>query len=238
MLKIQIFLIFLLFPFSLFAKPDSDLEFSGDAGFFSNGVSRGVSQTGDDPAFISNLRLSKDEGVHYQISVAQFDNQSSPDTKEDFEIGYDVGYKSQFENFAIDVGLTYYDFPGAVHYVNYNFFEGYVDVSSKYKDLEFGSVIFATDNNFNDSGKTIYYNVYAKYPLFKKLFLRSSIGYQEVKKPIPYGSGDAFDWLIGLDYEPLESILLQIFYTGNNIDDGFCGEFCDETLTVGAVVRF
>ncbi len=238
MFRMWFFLIFLLFPLNSFANSSSDFEFSGDVGYFSNYMSRGISQTGNDPAFMSNFKLEKQEGIHFKISAAQFDNVADPDTKEDVEVGYDVGHKSQLEHFTIDIGLTYYDFPGAVHYVNYNFFEGYLDVSSSYEKLEFGNVVFVSDNNFYDSGKSLYYNIYAKYPVLRKLFLRSSVGYQEIEKPVPFGSGDAFDWLIGFDYEPLESILLQIFYTGNNIDDDFCGAFCDETLTAGAVIKF
>lgn len=236
-LLLLVFFIF-SFPISSFSRDTSEFEFSGDVGFFSNNISRGISQTGDKPALISNLKLAGQDGLYFKVMAAEFDNRANPDTKENFEISYDIGYKTKFEDFAIDVGLIYFHYPGAVNYVNYDFFEGYLDISSKYQNLEFGNVIFVSDNNFNDSGKSLYYNIYAKYPLLEKLSLKLSVGYQEIEKPLPYGSPDTTDWLMGIDYEVLDSILLQVFYTGNTIRADFCNEVCGEKIVGGLVVRF
>lgn len=207
------------------------LEPSGDITYSSNVMSRGISQSGDKASFQGNLNWQQNEGVHFGIYASQVDFKFNPSTKETFEFNYKIGYKERLENFDIDYGLVHHHFPGVAANVDFDFQEVYIDFLKETDDYKIGNSFFISDNNFNQSGKSLYYNLYANYNLDDRWILNLSYGYQEVEKDLPYGSSDYSDWLVGLDYKLKKNILLKVYYTGNDIEDSFCNEVCGETVT-------
>ncbi len=222
-------LIFCTFSFQLCAS--EEFKVLGEITYASNYISRGISQSGDLPVAQVKVGLAQDHGWHSSILASEVDFKSSPEGKEDFELTFDLGYKSKKKYFDVDFGINHYHFPGVLSNVDFDFQEFYIDLSKQSKNYKIGNNIFVSDNNFNNSGKSAYYNLYLNYHLSSDWIMNLSYGYQEIEKDLPYGSSDYSDWLVGFDYKAHKNILFKIFYTGNDIEDDFCNETCGEAVT-------
>lgn len=229
-------LIFLSFTSSLTAG--EDFKVFGELTYASNYVSRGISQSGDLPALQGKIGLAQDYGWHSSVLASEIDYKSSPAAQETIELTFDLGYKKKLVDFDIDFGVNHYHFPDVLSNVDFDFQEVYFDLSKQNKGYKIGNNIFISDNNFNQSGKSAYYNLYLNCYLSKKWVFNLSYGYQEIEKDLPYGSSDYSDWLIGFDYKAHKNILFKLFYTGNDIEDDFCNETCGEAVTASTSYVF
>lgn len=219
-------------------RASEDFKAFGELTYASNYISRGISQSGDLPAAQLKIGLAQDYGWHSSVLVSEIDYKSSPEGNETSEVVFDLGYKSKQKYFDVDFGVNHYHFPGVLSNVDFDFQELYIDLSKQNKNYKLGNNIFISDNNFNQSGKSAYYNLYLNYYLSKKWVFNLSYGYQEIEKDLPYGSSDYSDWLIGFDYKAHKNILFKLFYTGNDIEDDFCNETCGEAVTASASYVF
>lgn len=87
-------------------------EFGGSAALTTDYVFRGISQTLGDPAVQAGARLAGDTGVYGAVwgSTVEF----AGDTGASSEVDYVVGWNGRLtENWALDVNVTYYDYPSA-----------------------------------------------------------------------------------------------------------------------------
>lgn len=210
---------------------NEDFKASGELTYASNYISRGISQSGDLPAAQVKIGLAQDYGWHSSVLASEIDYKSSPAAQENLEVVFDFGYKKKLKDFDVDFGINHVHFPGVISSADFDFQEFYVDLSKQNKNYKIGNNIFVSDNNFNQSGKSAYYNLYFNYYLNNQWTANIAYGYQEIEKDLPYGSSDYSDWLIGLDYKLQKNILLKLFYTGNDIEDSFCNETCGETIS-------
>ncbi|MBT4922202.1 MAG: hypothetical protein HON23_04230 [Rickettsiales bacterium] len=226
-----------------FAKDDGMVEdfisnnivISSDFGLVSNYVFRSITQSGDRSAIQGTIEADhKNSGLYIGFWGSSINFKAN--TQEDIELDWYGGYRKEFKNVSADAGVIYYSYPGVVGSLDYDFYETYIDLSSSYKKLGFGSKINYSPDYFAGSGNSYYYNAYLGYNYNKSISLNGSVGYQEIGEEGTYGLPDYLDWLVGVEYKLTKKASLNLSYTDNNIKDVDCSGSCGSKLIIGILI--
>lgn len=154
-------------------------DFSGSAGLTTDYVFRGISQTQGDPAAQFGAKAAAANRLYGQVwgSTVEF----SGDTGASSEIDYVVGWGGEIaDDWALDVNVTYFDYPSARVDLAYAELIGTVTWKSNYwLMVGYSPDVFATD----EAG--IYTALGARFPVNDAFRIEASVGH--------YALHDAYD---------------------------------------------
>jgi len=175
-------------------------------------VSRGISQTGGDPAIQGYLEA--DYGIFYLGAWASNVNFG----KSDAEIDLSVGLRPETDNAAFDLGYVHYVYANNTSPAYGEFF-----VLAEYYATDAltlgGNVYFAPDYSQGGASAT-YAEATADYSLFGNVGASGGIGYQAFASKL--GLPDYTTWNAGLYWSWNDTVTLDFRYTGSDLSKGQC----------------
>jgi uncharacterized protein (TIGR02001 family) len=171
MLRLCTFLLILLVPLVPRAELSSTWTLTSDYVF------RGVTQTAEDPALQGSIDFEGESGGYVGLWGSNVDFDDCCD--EDIELNWYAGYAPEFgEDFALDLGIIYYNYPGASDNLDYG--EVYFGGSWRW----ISATWYYTDNFFGIGEAAWYLDAQAEFDLPWSLWLGLHAGYTD---------GDALD---------------------------------------------
>lgn len=223
-------------------------SFSVNAGLFSDYTFRGISQTGNDPAFQGGIDWSLDTG-HHGVGVYLGTWGSNVDFGDGDEASVEMdfygGLTKKFGPVEASIGFIYYAYPGANDSLNYDYVEGTVSLSGEIAPgLSLGVGYNGSPENFGDSGDAHYFNGSLSYAVPMKgmdLTLDASVGRQMIQDNATFGVPDYWDWKVGATLALTPNVSLSAFYTDTDISTADCAggsNTCDARGQVSLVASF
>jgi uncharacterized protein (TIGR02001 family) len=222
-------------------EPSKPFTVSGSAGLVTDYRFRGVSQSDRDPAVQAGITVSHESGLYAGIwgsNLAGWGTFGGPNLELDL-IG---GYKKTFGPATVDVGVTWYTYPGGADKTD--FAEPYVKVSGTMGPVTLlGGVAYApkqealgrwyftgadaSEGIYNDPGDKednlyLWSDASAAIPGLP-LTAKAHIGYSWGNKGLgPNGTsvtptGEYLDWMLGLDWAAYGPVTLGVAYIDTNI---------------------
>lgn len=149
-------------------------DFSGSAALTTDYVFRGISQTLGDPAAQAGFKVAGESGVYGQVwgSTVEF----AGDTGASSEIDYIVGWSGKLaDDWALDVNVTYFDYPSARVDLSYAELIGTVT----YRDNYWLMVGWSPDV-FATSETGVYAQVGARMPLSDTVRLEGALAHYDL----------------------------------------------------------
>jgi uncharacterized protein (TIGR02001 family) len=205
---------------------DSVHTLSGNLGFFSQYIFRGIKQTDGKPALQGGFDYAHKSGFYAGTwaSNVSWLADAGAYTASSLEWDFYGGYKGSLGDFGYDVGLLSYVYPGrpAPGVVKADTLEGYGAVSWKWLTAKLS--VSLGDDTFGvpDSDGTWYLDLTASYPVTEKLAVQAHYGIQEFKGSTAGVSNDSFasykDWKIGVTYALPQDFTVGAYYTDTDMD--------------------
>lgn len=96
-------------------------EFSGNVGFVSDYVFRGITQSDENPALQGGFDYEHDMGVYLGVWGSSVDFNDNSEAS--FEVDFYGGYRGEVDGFSYDLGAIYYVYPGADSALDYDYYE-------------------------------------------------------------------------------------------------------------------
>jgi uncharacterized protein (TIGR02001 family) len=112
------------------AAPSSPFTISGGATLVSDYRFRGISQTNRKAALQGTFSISHESGFYATVWGSSIDDYVA--ALSDQEVDLVAGYKKSVGTATVDVGVTYYWYPGGCCDADTDFFEPYVAVSNSF----------------------------------------------------------------------------------------------------------
>jgi uncharacterized protein (TIGR02001 family) len=209
------------------APAASPHTFTGNVGYFSEYIFRGVKQTDGKPALQGGFDYSHASGIYLGTwaSNVSWLSDAGAYTSSSLEMDFYGGYKGGFGgDFTYDVGLLQYLYPGRVNpgFVKADTLEIYGAIGWKWLSaklsLSLDDKTFGVDNSKN----TYYLDLSANYPVTDKLTLQAHYGIQEFKGSNAGVSNDSVasykDWKLGITYALPQSFTVGAFFTDTDMN--------------------
>lgn len=219
--------------------PPKPITITGSVGLVSDYRFRGVSQSDKKMALQGGATVTHESGVYggfWSSNLAGWGTFGGPN----LELDLFAGYKHPIGGGAIDVGVTYYSYPGGAKVTD--FFEPYVKLSGTVgpvnllagvayapKQRALGNVFFTgaanqagTPNRPRASNDNFYIWGDGSVGLGAGFLAKGHVGYSKGNPGLgPNGTsvtptGDYIDYLVGVDYTR-GPVTLGIAYTGTDI---------------------
>ena len=214
--------------------PASAHTFTGNVGFVSDYVFRGISQTQNKPAVQGGFDYSHASGVYVGVwgSNVNWVSENGYKDENSLEVDFYGGYRTTFaEDFGVDVGAIYYYYPGDRQpgFKNTNTAEVYAGVSWKFLSLKYNYVVspyfvgWTTDSLGKTRGSG-YLDLTASYAFGEGWGVVGHVGRQYVRGN---GSASYTDWKLGVTKDVGIGVV-GLAYTGTNADrscpaaDNYC----------------
>lgn len=198
--------------------------FSANVALATDYVYRGVSQTDEAPAIQGGFDWSHDSGFYLGTWASNVDFNDGDEAH--IEIDVYGGFAGTFRDFSYDVGVIYYAYPGADDSLDYEFWEGMVEVGYDFGVASVTGSINYSPNFFGDSDDAVYYKLGAAIPLPYELELSAHIAHQEIDDNASFGLPDYTDWSIGVTWT-VSGFALDLRYYDTDLDDNDCNDICD-----------
>lgn len=201
-------------------------EFSATAGFTSDYVFRGQSQTDENPAVQGSLDWAHDSGVYLGVwgSNVDFDDGDQAQVEVDFYGGYS---NTVYDALTYDVFAVYFAYPGADDSLNYDYWE--IGMGLGY-DFGFasvgGSFAWAPDDYFGGSGTGVNGVGTVSVPLPVgdgpiALSIDGEVGRQFIEDNATFGTPDYTWWSIGLSAS-VEGFDISAYWVDTSLDQAEC----------------
>jgi uncharacterized protein (TIGR02001 family) len=221
--------------------PASPHTLTGNFGFFSQYIFRGLTQTDRQPAAQGGFDYSHASGFYvgtWASNISWLNDSNVYRAGGSLEWDIYGGYKGTFgkSDFGYDVGLLYYWYPGdaAPGFAKADTTELYGALSWKWLSGKFSYSVDSKTFGVTDSRGTYYFDLTANYPITDKLTGVLHYGIQKFNGQ-PAGqasSNDTLysynDWKLGVSYSLPKDFTVGVFYTDtssvNNIGYGSVGE--------------
>lgn len=175
-------------------EPASPWSISATAGFTTNYMFRGITQTQDDPAIFGSFDVSHESGLYAGIWASSIDFGDAPDDDANLEFDFYAGFANSINNFSYDVGAVYYMYPGANDTAaEYNYWEIYAKTGYDFGYFSIGDGIYYSPEFFGETGDALY-------------------GYGDITVPLPF---------LPFDIAAVGSFGYQSFLEDNGVDDYF-----------------
>ncbi|WP_158770394.1 TorF family putative porin [Paraglaciecola sp. L1A13] len=210
--------------------------FSSSVDIVSNYVSKGVSQTEDNPAVQLSVDYGWDNGIYTGIWVSNVDYvpTGKPNDGADFEVDYYLGYSFEpMEGFGLDISYVYYNYPGIEASIETDFDYGELIVGASYG--RWGAKIgYSNDQVASDETGTWYQGT-ADFDLIAKLSLNVEVGHYDRSN-----FGNSYNWWgAGLSYDVGEfDIGLTATQTSSAADRDNTGGEADDKLVANVSYSF
>ena len=206
-------------------------ELSGNVGFFTDYIFRGVTQTDNEAAIQGGIDWAHPSGFYVGAWGSNVDFNDGDQASIEVD-GY-VGFANTIDSLpelSYDVGVIYYWYPGATENLNYDFLELYGSLGYDF-DFAAASIGLAwSPEFFGDTGDAFYYQLGIEVPLPYDVTISGGYNFQEFDE----GAQDDYsDWNIGLGYN-LYGLDLSLVYS-ETVD---LGTSDNEALTFGISYAF
>jgi uncharacterized protein (TIGR02001 family) len=216
--------------------PASPHTITGNIGFYSQYIFRGLNQTDKEPALQGGLDYSHSSGFYlgtWASNISWLRDFGAYSGGGSLEMDFYGGFRGPIgkSDFGYDVGLLYYYYPGTVvpGGVKADTVELYGALSWKWLS---GKYSYSIDNKtfgVPNSDGTWYLDFSANFPVNDKFSIQAHYGIQEFDGSTPAGvSNDSFasykDWKIGATYALPKDFTIGAFYTDtdmNTVQTGF-----------------
>jgi uncharacterized protein (TIGR02001 family) len=219
----------LALPPALAAAQSSPHSVTGNVGFFSQYIFRGLKQTDGKPALQGGFDYAHSSGFYagtWASNVSWLSD--SPGitgyTSSSLEWDFYGGYKGSLGDFGYDVGLLYYWYPGRVApgFFDADTLEVYGAVSWKWLTAKLSWSLGDETFGVPDSDGTYYLDLTASFPVTDKLAIQAHYGIQEFSGDTGGVDNDAFasykDWKLGVTYALPQSFTLGAFYSDTDMN--------------------
>ena len=209
------------------AAPTTPFTVTGNVGFYSQYVFRGLTQTDRRPALQGGFDIAHRSGFYagtWGSNISWLRDAGVVAHGGSLEWDFYGGYKHAIdEDVAVDAGVLYYYYPGS--YVagatNPDTTELYVAASWKWLSLKYSHAVGDTFG-VPDSRNSRYLDLSANYPLTERLTLNAHVGRQEYAgSNNGADNGDALDytdWRVGFTWT-MNGWNLGAHYTDTNAKD-------------------
>ena len=200
---------------------------TGNFGFFSQYIFRGLTQTDTKPALQGGFDYAHSSGLYLgtwasNVSwLADFGAYTSSSMEWDFY----GGYKNSVGDIGYDVGLLQYYYPGTVApgANKADTLEAYGALSWKWLSAKLSYSLGDKTFGVGDSSGTYYLDLSASYPLSEKLGLLAHYGIQKFKGSTAGTSNDSVasykDWKLGASYALPANFTIGAYYTDTDMDE-------------------
>ncbi|HET9415734.1 MAG TPA: TorF family putative porin [Pseudolabrys sp.] len=210
------------------AAPASPHTITGNIGFYSQYIFRGLNQTDGDPALQGGLDYSHTSGFYlgtWASNVSWLRDFGAYTGGASLEWDFYGGMKGTFgkSDFGWDVGLLNYYYPGTVApgVTKANTLEAYGAVTWKWLSAKYS---YSIENTFGvpNSDGTWYLDLSANFPVTDKFSVQAHYGMQEFNGDTAGVSNDSFasykDWKIGATYALPKDFTVGAFYTDTDMN--------------------
>jgi uncharacterized protein (TIGR02001 family) len=210
--------------------PASPHTLTGNVGFYSQYIFRGLNQTDTDPALQGGLDYTHSSGFYagtWGSNISWLRDFGAYSGGGSLEWDFYGGYKGTFgkSDFGYDVGLLYYYYPGTVTpgAVKADTLELYGALSWKFLSAKYSYSLDNKTFGVANSDGTWYLDLSVNYPVTDKFSLQAHYGIQEFNGSTPAGvSNDSFasykDWKLGATYALPQNFTIGAFYTDTDMD--------------------
>lgn len=179
--------------------------FSSSVDIVSNYVSKGVSQTEDNPAVQLSVDYAWDNGIYTGIWVSNVDYvpTGKPNDGADFEVDYYLGFSFESsKGVGLDLSYVYYDYPGIEASIESDFDYSEVILAASYD--RWGAQIGYSNDQVASGETGTWYKGTADFDLIEKLSLNVAVGHYDRSN-----FGNSYNWWrVSLSYDVGE------FYVG------------------------
>ena len=209
---------------------ESPHTLTGNIGFFSQYIFRGLNQTDTDPALQGGLDYSHSSGLYagtWASNISWLRDFGAYSGGASLEWDFYGGFKGAFGkgDLGYDVGLLYYYYPGTVTpgFVKANTLELYGALSWKWLSAKYSYSLDNKTFGVANSDGTWYLDLSANIPVADKFAVQLHYGVQEFNGDAAPGiSNDSLasykDWKIGATYALPKDFTIGAFYTDTDMD--------------------
>lgn len=208
------------------AQTQSPHTLTGNLGFFSQYIFRGLTQTDTKPAVQGGFDYSHVSGFYLGTWASNISwlSDFGAYTSSSMEWDFYGGYKKSVGDFGYDVGVLQYYYPGTVApgANKADTLEGYGALSWKWLT---GKLSYSLGNKtfgVGDSRGTYYLDLSATYPATEKISLIAHFGIQKFRGSSGGMDNDGFasykDWKLGVSYALPNSYTAGAYYTDTDMD--------------------
>lgn len=217
----------LAMPLAASAQSASPHTLTGNVGFFSQYIFRGLTQTDTKPALQGGFDYSHASGLYLGTwaSNVSWLTDFGTYTSSSLEWDFYGGYKNTIGDFGYDVGLLQYYYPGTVTpgANRANTLEGYGALSWKWLSAKLSYSLGDKTFGVGDSRGTYYLDLSATYPVTDKLNLLAHYGIQKFQGTTAGVDNDDFasynDWKLGVSYALPSNFTVGAYYTDTDMDE-------------------
>ena len=172
--------------------------FSSSVDIVSDYVSKGVSQTENNPAVQMSVDYGWDIGIYTGVWVSNTDyiHNGQPNDGVNFEVDYYLGYSFEpLKDFALDISYVYYYYPGIEAAIKDDLDYGEFILGASYG--RWGTKIGYSNNQVASNETGIWYTGTADFDLVEKLSLNVEVGHYDRSN-----FGHSYNWWsAGLSYD-------------------------------------
>ncbi len=210
------------------AAESSPHTLTGNVGFFSQYIFRGITQTDKEPALQGGLDYAHSSGIYLgtwgsNVSILRDTNLYSAGGS--LEWDFYGGYKGAIgkSDFGYDVGALWYYYPGteAPGANTANTLEAYGALTWKWLSAKLSYALSDKVFGVGDAQGTYYLDLSANIPLGDKFALQLHYGDQKYTGSTNGVSNDSFasytDWKIGATYSLPKDFTVGAFYSDTNM---------------------
>ncbi len=214
-------------PLAASAQTASPHTLTGNVGFFSQYIFRGLTQTDTKPALQGGFDYSHASGLYLGTwaSNVSWLSDFGAYTSSSLEWDFYGGYKNTLGDFGYDVGLLQYYYPGSVApgANRADTLEAYGALSWKWLSAKLSYSLGDKTFGVGDSRGTYYLDLSAAYPATEKLSLLAHYGMQKFRGTTSGVDHDDFasynDWKLGVSYALPGSFTVGAYYTDTDMDE-------------------
>lgn len=214
---------------ALAAAQSSPHTLTGNVGFFSEYIFRGLKQTDGKPALQGGFDYAHSSGLYagtWASNVSWLNDSPGVTgyTGSSLEWDFYGGYKGSVGDFGYDVGLLAYVYPGRVApgFTEADTLEGYGAVSWKWLTAKLSVSLGDETFGVANSDGTYYLDLTANFPVTEKLALQAHYGMQEFKGSNAGVENDTNasykDWKLGVTYALPQSFTVGAYYTDTDMN--------------------
>jgi uncharacterized protein (TIGR02001 family) len=217
----------------VFASSAQAFDISGNVALVSDYRFRGISQTGEDAAIQGGFDASFEPGFYLGTWASSVDFGDVDDGSGSYgtmEIDYYAGWSGPIgdSDFGIDVGYTYYQYPGDTVDPTGDYQEFYLKGS--WKDLTIGATY--SDDYYAETGEFWYFAGDYSLTFAEDFSLGLHAGYNDFDETGFFATDEDnyTDYSVSLGYN-FKGVDLAVAWVGTDLDDDDCWDtsYCDDT---------
>jgi uncharacterized protein (TIGR02001 family) len=213
-------------PMVASAQAQSPHTLTGNFGFFSQYIFRGLTQTDTRPAAQGGFDYSHASGFYLGTwaSNVSWLTDFGAYTSSSLEWDFYGGYKNTVGDFGYDIGLLQYYYPGTVTpgANKADTLEAYGALSWKWLSAKLSYSVGNKTFGVGDSRGTYYLDLTATYPATDKINLIAHYGMQKFSGSTSGVDNDTFasynDWKLGVTYALPRDFVVGAYYTDTDMD--------------------